>query len=205
MGFKSVEIRSQASARQASLSLLSDIGTRTGLASILERRLLPRIDCHSNPPSCSRRVPAALQPACTVNAGSAHAPVFYCMNCMLPASRADSQLLPRSSSPQEKPNWRYRLSASGRASFEMHEAPLPLRPVLQPLDDAVQRWSSFLRPRAPATFLVAVALGTDAPRGCCRPLGDPASKPAIRSPDVAFVPFVLEGNSHCRWWRWLRR
>ena len=34
---------------------------------------------------------------------------------------------------------------------------------------------------------MAVALGTDAPRGCCRPLGDPANKPAIRSPDVAFV------------------
>ena len=87
----------------------------------------------------------------------------------------------------------------------MHEAPLPLRPALQPLDDAVQRWSSFLRPCAPATFLVAVALGTDAPRGCCRPLGDPANKPAIRSPDVAFVALVLEGNCHCSWWRRLRR
>eukprot|EP00974_Lingulodinium_polyedra_P039234 3759770-Lingulodinium_polyedra.AAC.1 len=40
--------------------------------------------------------------------------------------------------PQAKPNCRYRLSASRRAGFEMLGAPLPLRPLLQPLDDTVQ-------------------------------------------------------------------
>eukprot|EP00974_Lingulodinium_polyedra_P041500 3987477-Lingulodinium_polyedra.AAC.1 len=65
----------------------------------------------------------------------------------------------------------------------MHSAPLPLRRLLQPLDDAVQRWRSFLGPCGPAAFLVAVALSTNAPRGCCRPLGDLANNPAIRTSD----------------------
>ena len=110
--------------------------------------------------------------------------------------------------PLEKPNCRYRLSASRRAGCEMLGAPLPQRPLLQPLDDTVQRWSSCLGPCGTAAFLVAVAHCTNAPRGCFGPLGDPPNKLAIRTLDEAFVGLVLESSRHRRhrWrWRWARR
>ena len=83
--------------RQASLSLLNEIGARADLADSIERCLIPRIVRRSSPPSCScsgchatslysqRWVSAAL--------GQRQRMPLYndCMHCMLPASRADSQ------------------------------------------------------------------------------------------------------------------
>ena len=184
VGLKSVEIRPWASVRQASLSLLSETGACADLADRIERCLIPRIVRRSSPPSCSRsgcHATSLLQAGCNAWVNACPCTMIACIACC----------------PQDSARHAgHRLSASRRAGFEMLGAPLPLRPLLQPLDDTVQRWSSFRGPRGPATFLVAVAVSTNAPRGCGGPLGDPPNKRAIRTSDVAFVRLVLECNCH---------